>query len=122
MFEIVSPYCLSSPAWVLYPYLIGNSLLGATYFVVPIFFTIWVYFHRDYYAFLKPLKNIFVNLAIFIFCCGIGHLLMIANIYRDLYSLQAAWNALTAIISFINLYNVYVIFISIAEKRNKKNN
>ena len=46
-----------------------------------------------------PLNVIFLSFAAFIFTCGVGHILDVANIWHGRYALSASWRLMTAICS-----------------------
>ena len=48
--------------------------------------------------------------GLFILLCGIGHLLMVWNIYNGQYVIETIWHSLTAIISFIAAFMTFNLY------------
>lgn len=87
-------FCLLWQPELLWMLIISDAIIAAAYFSIP--FTLIHFIRRQ-----ENLKfhGVFVMFSLFIFACGTGHLIEIANIWTPLYWLSAYVKAFTALVS-----------------------
>lgn len=89
------------PPWFQWFYAVSEAMIALAYFVNPLLLR-WA-FRRfvDSKHFTIPATVVF-SYAVFIFCCGAGHLLSgVMPFFWPNYHLIAAWNYLTAAVSWV---------------------
>ena len=81
---------------LLWLYVISDSLIALSYFSIPIAITYFVRKRID-----LAFNNVFVMFSLFIFFCGMTHLISILTIWQPAYWLDAGMKGLTAVASAI---------------------
>ncbi|MDB5977327.1 MAG: domain S-box/diguanylate cyclase domain protein [Nevskia sp.] len=87
-------YCLAWNPLLLWTLVIANSVIGISYYSIPIALVYFVRRQRD----LK-FNSIFLMFGVFIFACGTTHFISVLNIWYPVYRLDAAVLAITAGVS-----------------------
>lgn len=75
-------------------YLFANSIIGVAYLCISANL-IFLYLRRRDFDHIGTT----VIYGSFILACGVGHLIMVANMYLGMYPLESAWHLLTAAFS-----------------------
>lgn len=75
---------------------ISNGLIALAYFAIPVALFVLAYRYR-----IKRLSGVFLIYALFIFGCGVTHLMDVLNIWFPLYWLDGWIRALTAVVSIV---------------------
>lgn len=83
-------------------YLFSNIVIAFSYFVIAgVLFYVWIK-RRDYsFSFLS------YSFGLFILFCGIGHMVMVVNMYSGYYIFESFWHLMTAVVSFSSM--IYTI-------------
>lgn len=98
-------HCYYWDKGILIPTVVGDLLTFLSYMVIP--FLIWRFIKsRDDIRF----SIIFKTFAVFIFVCGIGHLIEVINIWEPYYRLSAITKMLTGIVSVVTVFFLYKLF------------
>jgi hypothetical protein len=95
-------YCLAWAPALLWTLVVGNALIGLAYFSIPLTLLYFVRQHPE----LK-FNWVFMMFSVFIFACGAGHFISIANIWLPAYRLDATVIALTAAVSVITAVAIW---------------
>ncbi|WP_323753265.1 sensor histidine kinase [Marinobacter sp.] len=91
-------------AWPLLPWrsdllalhAISDTLIAAAYFTIPLALYVLLHKRKDI-----EFEWMFLLFALFIFCCGVTHLMAVYNIWNGAYYLSGFLKALTAAVSLI---------------------
>lgn len=86
--------CLLWKPVVLWTFVIANLITALSYFSIPVALSYFVYKRKD-----VEFKWIFILFSLFIFTCGMTHVLAVVTIWIPVYGLSAAMEAFTAITS-----------------------
>lgn len=82
--------------------ILGNVLIAIFYMLLPVQF-LYLYFKRPDF----PFRPFLVLLPLFVFLCGLTHIVMVITFWRPLYYLSATIDFLTGVVSFITF--LYII-------------
>jgi hypothetical protein len=106
MFENLMPHkeCFLWASHLIPLYFIANILIGISYVGIT-GILLYIYFKRKDFALRKGLYVY----GGFILLCGVGHFLMIINLFKGNYHLETFWHMITAIISLGALHFTYSI-------------
>ncbi|WP_417522112.1 sensor histidine kinase [Marinobacter sp.] len=75
---------------------ISDTLIAAAYFTIPLALYVLLHKRKDI-----EFEWMFLLFALFIFCCGVTHLMAVYNIWNGAYYLSGFLKALTAVVSLI---------------------
>ncbi|MCX7086930.1 MAG: PAS domain S-box protein [Methylococcales bacterium] len=89
-------YCFLWNPVLLWVFVVSNITTALAYFSIPIALSVFVYLRKD-----VKFKRILLLFSLFIFACGITHLLSVVTIWTPLYGLTAIADVFVAIISVI---------------------
>lgn len=95
-------HCFQLRPEIVYPYVGSNSLTALCYFILSGLIGRFWWKKKP-----KGAGPLFLTFALFILFCGIGHVVMVVNVWKAYYHLEAIVNSLTA---FISLATVLVAF------------
>ena len=87
-------YCFQWRPEVLWPQVISDGLIAASYYSIPVILLLFVRKRRDI-----PFNRLVVAFALFILACGTTHLIDIISVWHPLYHLQALVKVITALVS-----------------------
>ena len=94
--------CFLWEPWILYPYLVGNLMIGLAYFAIPVVML------RLFPIHVRALNKDFIVLTffycLFILFCGLGHFVKIFTVFHPAYYLESWIDVFTGIISVISLW------------------
>lgn len=88
-------HCFLWEPYILWPLVVSDLFIALSYFSIPLALVIVILKRKE-----KKLYNISLLFALFIFSCGIGHLVDIWNIWNSNYVLSTSIRIFTAITSF----------------------
>ncbi|MFI3219547.1 MAG: PAS domain S-box protein, partial [Methylococcales bacterium] len=89
-------YCFLWNPVLLWVFVVSNITTALAYFSIPIALSVFVYLRKD-----VKFKRILLLFSLFIFACGITHLLSVVTIWTPLYGLTAIADVFLAIVSVI---------------------
>ena len=89
-------YCLRWDPNLLVVFVVGNILIFLAYFSIPGALSVFVRKRRD-----LVFPWIFTLFAIFIFLCGLTHLVKVITIWHAHYWLEASLDLITGVISIV---------------------
>lgn len=75
---------------------VSDSLIAASYFTIPVALYVLVHKRKD-----LEYDWMFVLFALFIFCCGLTHLMSVYNVWNGAYYVSGGLKALTALVSLL---------------------
>lgn len=81
---------------ILWLHVASDAMIALSYFSIPIMLYYFIYKKRD-----VPYKWLFKLFALFIFWCGMTHLVAIWTVWDPIYQIQGITKAITATISFM---------------------
>ncbi len=80
-------FCLQGKTWLIAASALADFLTGMAYFAIPAII-LWQDYHQKL-TIDRYLKPIWMILAVFIFSCGMGHWIDLANLWLAHYELKA---------------------------------
>lgn len=89
-------YCFAWEPQVFWPMVIGHGVTFAAYMVLPV--ALWWYFRNRSVRRGDWLRR-HLLFATFVGFCGVGHLILVVNLWRAHYLLEGVWACLTAAVS-----------------------
>jgi len=89
-------FCFLWKPSLLWTFVVSNSFIALSYFSIPIALSYFAY-KRKHIEF----KSVFILFSLFIFACGMTHVLAVVTIWKPVYGLAAVTGAFTAIISVL---------------------
>lgn len=98
-------HCFYWTPEILWTYVISNSLIGLSYVFLSFQILRYHLAKKNEHA-----KDLFYLFSGFILSCGIGHFIMVLNIWAGWYHLEALWNLGTCLISVITALVVYELY------------
>ena len=87
-------YCYLWRPEILWPHVISDALIAASYYSIPLILLFFVRKRRDI-----PFNRLMIVFAIFILACGTTHLIEIFSVWEPMYRLQAVVKMITAAVS-----------------------
>ncbi len=93
-----------------YTHIVSDSLIFLAYFAIP---CVLLYFISKVKGF--SLERIFILFALFIVCCGLGHLIEAIIFYYPVYRFSGLVKALTAIVSWMTVFALIPYIKKLAE-------
>jgi C4-dicarboxylate-specific signal transduction histidine kinase len=84
-------FCLLWQPWLIWTEVIGNAVIGVSYFSIPLVLTVFVRGRPD--LVFRPIAWLF---AAFILLCGLTHWLDVLTLWEPAYGIQAVFIAATA--------------------------
>ncbi len=89
-------YCFRWDLSLLWLFVGSNTITALSYFSIPLALAFFAYKRKD-----PHLKSILILFSLFIFSCGLTHVLSIITIWHPVYGLHAVVEAFTAVISLL---------------------
>ena len=90
--------CFLPQEWAVPYYILGNGVIGMVYVILTALMAVLHYKKKN--PMLRRQLKVFGS---FILTCGLGHWLMVWNLYHGMYVLEAMWHILTAFVSVLSL-------------------